>query len=199
MNKVQDGIWHWTAPHPDWEEGANWDQIVSSYAIEDGKRLYLIDPLAPPDEMLALIADHGGETTLIILTCPWHRRDTAGLVARFDAHVYVPHPDPADRDPVHGSVYTSGDTLPGGVVAFPGLESNDLVLWFPNFGAVTAGDTLLARDGQLLIPEDWIDSSKNSLQNVKHELKPLLELPVDLVLPTHGDPFTGEALRLALA
>jgi glyoxylase-like metal-dependent hydrolase (beta-lactamase superfamily II) len=199
MNKVRAGIWQWTAPHPAWKEGANWEQTVSSYALDDGRRLYLIDPLEPPDDVLAMIEEHGGDTTLIMLTCPWHRRDAGQLAARFDAHVYVPHPDASDQDPVHGSVYTAGDTLSGGVVAYPGMESNDLVLWFPSFGAVAAGDTMIERDGALTIPEDWIDSGTNSLVNIKHGLAPLLNLPVDIVLPTHGDPKTADDLRQALS
>jgi glyoxylase-like metal-dependent hydrolase (beta-lactamase superfamily II) len=198
MNKVRDGIWQWTAPHPAWKEGVDWDRLVSSYALDDGRRLYLIDPLDVPSEVLAMAAQHGRDATLIVLTCPWHRRDVEKLAAELDAHVFVPHPDGSDQHPVHGSVYTSGDKLSGGIEVYPGMESNDLVLWFPSFGAVVAGDTLIERDGKLTIPTDWIDSGRNSLQNIKHQLRPLLELAVEVVLPTHGDPKTADDLRAAL-
>jgi hypothetical protein len=36
------------APHPDWTPGERWPQEVSSYAIEDGARLLLFDPLSVP-------------------------------------------------------------------------------------------------------------------------------------------------------
>jgi hypothetical protein len=41
-----------------WEPGEDWDhQAVCSYAIDDGERLLLLDPLAPPSE----IDEFGGE------------------------------------------------------------------------------------------------------------------------------------------
>jgi hypothetical protein len=43
VREVQTGVWHWEAPHPDWELGEEWDQVVSSYAIDDSDRLLLFD------------------------------------------------------------------------------------------------------------------------------------------------------------
>ena len=49
MNQVlPEGVYHWTATHPEWEGP------VSAYAIDDGARLILIDPIAVPDEVPAL-------------------------------------------------------------------------------------------------------------------------------------------------
>jgi hypothetical protein len=48
MREWQKGLWHWTASHPDWKPGEDWEPEVSSYAIDDGERLQLLDPLAPP-------------------------------------------------------------------------------------------------------------------------------------------------------
>jgi hypothetical protein len=36
------GVFHWTVRHPEWEGP------VSAYAIDDGARLILIDPIAVP-------------------------------------------------------------------------------------------------------------------------------------------------------
>ncbi len=47
----------WQAPHPDWTPGEPWGLEVSSYAIDDGARLLLFDPLAVPSEILELAAD----------------------------------------------------------------------------------------------------------------------------------------------
>jgi len=58
VRELQTGLWHWEARHPDWERGEDWDhQAVCSYAIDDGERLLLLDPLAPPSE----IDEVGGE------------------------------------------------------------------------------------------------------------------------------------------
>jgi hypothetical protein len=52
---LQTGLWHWEAVHPEWGPGDSslkWEhQEVSSYAIDDGDRLLLFDPLAVPSEI----------------------------------------------------------------------------------------------------------------------------------------------------
>ena len=65
-------MWHWEAPHPDWKPGEEWYQVVSSYAIDDGGRLLLLDPLAPPGLVDELAAER---EAAIVLTCSWHARD----------------------------------------------------------------------------------------------------------------------------
>ncbi|MEX0675293.1 MAG: hypothetical protein WD067_10995, partial [Gaiellaceae bacterium] len=125
MREVQTGLWHWRAPHPDWNPRQEWDQMVSSYAIDDGDRLLLFDPLALPTQLEELAA---ARETAIVLTCPWHARDSRSLAERLGAPLYVPPPDEGDPDPVPGHVFSAGDRLPVGVEAFPGMEPNDLVL-----------------------------------------------------------------------
>ncbi len=172
MRELQTGLWYWEAPHPDWKPGEEWDQVVSSYAIDDGERLLLFDPLAPPSEIDELAA---GRETAIVLTCPWHARDARSLAERLGAPLYVPPPDEGDPNPVEGEVFRAGDRLPVGVEAFPGMEPNDLVLWV-----------------------DWANKGVPPEQ-ILGALRPLLELPVELVLPTHGAPTDRAALERALS
>lgn len=54
MQEITTGCWHWNAPHPDWTPDELWDQAVSSYAIDDGERVLLFDPIDPPAEILDL-------------------------------------------------------------------------------------------------------------------------------------------------
>jgi hypothetical protein len=56
VRDLQPGVWHWEAPHPDWSPSEPWHQNVSSYAIDDGERLPLFDPLAPPPQLDELAA-----------------------------------------------------------------------------------------------------------------------------------------------
>ena len=72
MRELQPGLWHWQAPHPGWEPSEPWDQNVSSYAIDDGERLLLFDPIAPPSEIETLATER---ETAVVLTAPWHERD----------------------------------------------------------------------------------------------------------------------------
>jgi glyoxylase-like metal-dependent hydrolase (beta-lactamase superfamily II) len=194
VREVQKGLWHWEAPHPDWKPGEDWAQMVSSYAIDDGDRLLLFDPLAPPSEIDELAAER---ETAIVLTCPWHRRDAEGLAERLDVWLYVPPPDEGDSKPVEGEVFRAGERLPVGVEAFPGMEPNDLVLWVESRRTLVAGDTLLDRGNGLEFPADWANKGVPPEQ-ILEGLRPLLELPVELVLPTHGAPTDRAALERAL-
>ena len=201
MRELQTGLWHWEAPHPDWKPGADWDQMVSSYAIADSDRLLLFDPLAPPTEIADLAA---GREAAIVLTCTWHARDAPSLAARLGVPLYVPPPDEGDPNPVEGQVFKAGDRLPVGVEAFPGIEPNDLVLWVESRRALVAGDALIDRGDGLEFPADWAEKGAIAERGVPPEqiletLRPLLELPVELVLPTHGAPTDRAALERALS
>ena len=92
MHELRAGLWHWQAPHPDWTPAERWPEEVSSYAIDDGARLLLFDPLSVPDELLALAA---AREPVVVLTAPWHERDTQSRVERLGRPVYAPPPDPA--------------------------------------------------------------------------------------------------------
>lgn len=197
MREVQPGIWHWEAPHPEWKPEEGWDHTdVSSYAIAEGDRLLLFDPLAVSDEILELARER--ETT-IVLTSPWHRRDAVDLAEQLGATIYVPPPDPPDPDPVPGQVFRAGDTLPVGVEAFPGREEpNDLMLWIESRRALVAGDTLVDRGRGLEFLPEWAPEGVKP-EDILEGLQPLLELPVELVLPTHGAPTDRAALEKALS
>jgi glyoxylase-like metal-dependent hydrolase (beta-lactamase superfamily II) len=196
MQEVQTGIWYWTAPHPEWTPPHDWAMgDVSSYAMDDGERLLLFDPLAVPSEMEELAA---GRDTAIVLTSPWHQRDAMDLTERLDAPIYVPPPD-RDPDPIQGRVFTAGDRLPVGIEAFPGREEPfDLMLWVESRKALVAGDTLVDRGQGIELVDAWLPEGVTREQ-VLVALKPLLELPVELVLPTHGPPTDRAALERALA
>jgi hypothetical protein len=88
--ELRSGLWHWQAAHPDWSRDEPWEQEVSSSAIDDGSRLLLFDPLAPPSELEELAAER---ETAIVLTNPWHERDSRSLVKRLDAPVFAPPPE----------------------------------------------------------------------------------------------------------
>ena len=84
------------------------------------------------------------------------------------------------------------------------MEPNDLVLWIESRRALVVGDTLIDRGQGLDFPVDWASSGVRAERGVPAEqileaLRPLLELPVELVLPTHGAPTDRAALERALS
>jgi glyoxylase-like metal-dependent hydrolase (beta-lactamase superfamily II) len=220
VRELRPGLWHWQAPHPAWRPTEPWSENVSSYAIDDGERLLLFDPLAVPRELEEVAA---ARETAIVLTAPWHERDAEGLVGRLDVPVYTPLPDTAqdlmdsygitaeqagDGSPDvvwllrekkgEARPYSPGDRLPFGADVFRGHKANDTVLWLESHRAVISGDTLVDFGRGLEINESWLRPGVTREQ-IAEGLRPLLALPVEHVLPTHGGPTDRAALERALS
>ena len=142
---------------------------------------------------------------MVVLTSPWHERDTRSLVERLDAPVFTPPPDEGSPDvvwllaePRSGAhLYSGGDRMPVGVEAFPGRLPNDVVLWLESSRAVIAGDTLVdfGRDSKYRSN----GYPRRDARAGRRRLRRLLDLPVEVVLATHGGPTDRAALVRALA
>ena len=210
MHELRSGVWYWRSPHPDWDEEQWWPELVSSYAVELGDEVLLFDPLSVPEQLRE-------RATAVVLTAPWHERDAC----RLGLPVHTP---PADRwqdwvekfgvDPDRVRGRESEDLAwlraseveghfhgPGawsfGITAYAGREDNDLVLWLPSVKVVVAGDSLGDRGEGLDI---HLGGRKNvTRDDVVRRLRPLLDLPVELVLPAHGQPTDRAALERLLA
>jgi hypothetical protein len=46
VRDVTEGLWLWRQPHPEWREGLDWGPVVSSFVVESGGEVVLLDPLA---------------------------------------------------------------------------------------------------------------------------------------------------------
>ena len=202
MRELREGLWWWEAVHPEWTAeddaaGRLWGPEVSSYAVDDGERLLLIDPTTPPVPILDLAA---GRETIIVLTNPWHERDAPGLSERLGAAVFAPPPDDDGKGiRMPAQLFSAGDHLPFGVEVFPGREPPfDVLLWIESHRAVAIGDTLIERSDGIEIVDSWLPEGVTR-QQVVEGLRPLLALPVEHVLPTHGAPTDRTALERALA
>jgi glyoxylase-like metal-dependent hydrolase (beta-lactamase superfamily II) len=220
VRELAAGLWHWTAPHPQWRSSEPWDQNVSSYAIDDGERLLVFDPIAPPDELVQLAAERD---TSVVLTSPWHERDMQNLVEQLGVTVYAPRPDSAQdlmdkwgvtaeqagdgspdlvwlraEAPDHWRPYAAEGPLPSGVEGYEGREPNDIVLWVESHRAVVAGDTLADFGDGLEVSARWLREGVTRESRIER-LRPLLEKPVEHVLATHGGPFERADLERALA
>ena len=75
---------------------------------------------------------------------------------------------------------------------------NDVVLWIESRRAVVAGDTLVDFGQGLEIPLEWLPEGV-AREQVAEGLRPLLELPVDVVFATHGGMTDRAALERSLA
>lgn len=201
MRELQKGLWWWEARHPEWTAeddaaGRDWGPEVSSYALDDGARLLLIDPTTPPAPVLDLAADR---KTVIVLTNHWHERDAPSISESLGAAVFAPPPDDGGKGiRMPAQQFVAGDRLPFGVEAFPGGEPPyDLVLWIESHRAVVIGDTLIDRGQGIEIVDSWLTGVTR--EQVVEGLRPLLELEIEHVLPTHGAPTDRAALERALS
>ena len=81
--------------------------------------------------------------------------------------------------------------------AYAGREDNDLVLWLPSINAIVTGDSLADFGDGLDIQLGG--RTHVTRDDVVRQLRPLLDLPVELVLPAHGEPTDRAALERVLS
>ena len=186
VHEIAPGLWRWTAPHPDWkpsdaEAGDGWEQDVGCVYLEAADATVLIDPLIPAAtadrerflKHLDADVERRGRPVAILLTTESHRRSAPELAERYGAETLVP---PAG----------SQTTLPGGVAALDAVF--EVALWIPAHAALVTGDILLgAGDSELRVcPDPWLVPC--SPADARERLRPLLDLPVERILVTHGEP-----------
>jgi glyoxylase-like metal-dependent hydrolase (beta-lactamase superfamily II) len=209
MEEIKKGLWHWTTRHPDWKSDDVWDPNVSSYAVDDGQHLLLLDPLDVPSDLLSLLTER---KSAIVLSAPWHERSAKKLVEQLGIPVYTPLPDTAEDlirmfgitaeqagDGASDLVwllkehigkahpYKVGDLLPFGIEAYPGHRPNDMMLWISSHNAVLFGDTIVDFGQGIEINERWLRWNITK-ENVIENLRSLLDLPIEHLLLTHGGP-----------
>jgi hypothetical protein len=133
----------------------------------------------------------------VLLTVYWHARATPGLTAP----VWAPS---RSLRPLANRGVEAADAageLPGGIRAFPTARAAEAVYWLPEHRALVVGDILLgagakprATDDPLrLCPERWLGKATHG--DLREALRPLLDLPVEHVLVSHGRPVTANAQR----
>jgi glyoxylase-like metal-dependent hydrolase (beta-lactamase superfamily II) len=171
LTEVAPRLRRWVTYYPEWKD------VVASLALETDDGLVLIDPLDPPPELAR--PDH------VLLTIFWHARSTADLGVE---HVWA-HARSRRQLERRGLELTDpirpGDELPGGIRALESGRSGEAVYWLPEQKALVAGDVLLG--GPLRIcPDSWI--GKAGQPAVREALRPALELPIERVLVSHGEP-----------
>jgi glyoxylase-like metal-dependent hydrolase (beta-lactamase superfamily II) len=185
---LREGLWRWTARHPDWKQGEDWEELVGCVYYEAPEAVVLVDPLVPagPDEQerfhraLDRDVERLGLPVAVLLTVHWHERSATEVAGRY-----------------RGAIWRHGDdagALPAGIEAFPARGAEEVVFWIPEHGAVIAGDVLLGdgAGGVRLCPASWLPGGY-TLESLRADLRPLQDLPVELLLVSHGEPVTQDA------
>ena len=200
VTQVEAGLWLWTAFHEDWGED------VGCVYCETEEGVVLVDPLVPADEpgdeqqrfwgALDRDVQSVGGDVHVLLTVFWHVRSTKAVAERYGARVWAPTRGKGAierRTEAVTDTYRPGDRLPGGIDAFPTARAAEVVFWMPEHRALVPGDVLLGdgNGGLRLCPPSWLPE-KATPEKLADSLRPLLELPVERVLVSHGEPVLAD-------
>ena len=189
VRRLADGLWRWTASHPN---AANWPDRglpvppeVGCVYYEAPDAVVLIDPLLPADEEEQFLAylDRDVERLAlpvsILLTAAWHERSAAVLRER----------------------YRVDDRVPESVEAYPveGALEEQLAYFIRPHRALVVAEIFVGdgRGGLALVPSPAL-TDRAALDR---SLRPIAELPIELVLVSHGEPVLENgknAIELAL-
>jgi hypothetical protein len=180
MDEIAPGLRRWTAHHEEWNED------VGSLALETEDGLVLIDPIEPPRTVRK--PEH------VLLTVFWHYRSTPDLRAKRVWASGRTVKALANRSVSVTDPIAKGVLLPAGIQSFETARRGELVYWLPDQKALAVGDVLLGAgakprptdDPLRLCPERWLGKATHA--ELRRSLRPLLELPVQRVLVSHGAP-----------
>jgi len=193
MQELTHGLWHWTAPHPDWRPGAagtsaDWERDVGCvlYIAED--RATFFDPLVPEDAGAfwgrtdALVA---GRSVQVLTTVRWHARSREEVICRYGA-----------------STSRARTALAPSIVPLRITGAEEVIFWLPRLGTLIPGDRLIGggADAVRVCPQSWLDylPSNMTVAELRERLTILLELPVERIMLSHGRPVLNDG-RAALA
>jgi glyoxylase-like metal-dependent hydrolase (beta-lactamase superfamily II) len=200
VHRITTGLWRWTAHHEEWRKD------VGCVYLETDDATVLVDPLIPADdserflEYLDADVERAGAGVHILLTVYWHVRSAGELVERYDAEVWAPARSalPVERRlSLSPNPVRRGDPLPGGLEAHASGRASELAYLVPKHRALVVGDVLLG-DPLRICPPGWV--GKGGQKAVREALRPLLDVPLDRVLVSHGDPvLRGGQTALAAA
>ena len=186
IEELRPGLKRWVAVHPEWKpEEDELDESyrpVASVLHQAPDALVLIDPVVPDDLWPSLDAEvkASGTAVIVLTTISFHARSRDEVARRYSAKL-------------------GGE--PDGVSAFSAGRGDEVALWLEEPGAVVFGDAILGDQRGGLILSPW-SPNVESREVTRRALLPLLDLPVELVLPSHGEPILGhgrEALARVLA
>jgi hypothetical protein len=199
LEKIEPGLWRWSARHPEWRpnaapgSAADWPQSVGCVLCDAADATVLIDPLVPPGEerLLGALDEHvsrRGRHVAVLTTIGFHRRSRDQLAKRYGA-----------------TTSRAKNNLPAGVESFPIRGAGETIFWLAEHRALVPGDRIIgAQRGRLrLCPESWLRylPSGITLAALAEALRPLLDLEIERVLVSHGEPVLGggrKALEAAL-
>jgi hypothetical protein len=177
IEELRPGLKRWIAPHPEWkpeeDELDTTYRPVASVLFHAAEALVFIDPLVPDDlwPLLDTEVQQSGSPVVVLTTIKWHVRSRDEIARRYGARL--------------------GGEL-AGIRSFPAARADEVALWLDRPRAVVFGDAVLGdQQGGLRLAPWFLDAEAR--ERTLAALRPLLDLPVDLVLPAHGNIVVSDA------
>jgi glyoxylase-like metal-dependent hydrolase (beta-lactamase superfamily II) len=179
IEEIRPGLKRWAGPHPEFDPvKGDLDESygdVASVLFHAPDTLVLFDPLVPDELWPELDAEvkESGAPVVVLTTISFHERNRDEVARRYGAKL-------------------GGEVA--GVRAFSAERGDEVAFWLEGPSALVFGDAVLGdqRGGLRLTP--WA-SSPEGLERTRQALLPLLDLPVELVLPAHGEPVLENGLE----
>jgi hypothetical protein len=188
--ELASGLWRWSAPHPDWKpnavagSSADWPHEVGCVLVETDRAAVFIDAMTREQAAFWDWADArcSDRRVLALSTIAFHRRGRDELVERYGAET-----SRAKRN------------LPRGVCAIPLRGAGETIFWLPEHRTLVPGDRILGdgRGGLRICPDSWLEYLPSRLRAAElcELLRPLLDLPFERVLVSHGTPVLADGHR----
>lgn len=192
VTQLSPGLWRWTAYHEKWKK-----EVACHYVEAPGEAVVLVDPLVPAEEpdrerfwrSLDRDVERVGRPVHVLITVFFHTRSAREVLDRYDARLWARSGAErriANRGGSPAETFSPGDPLPAGILAFDTGRVAEVVYWIPQHRALVVGDVLLGSPFRLC-PKSWLERGSSQAE-LRAALRPLLELHVERVLVSHGEP-----------
>ncbi len=180
--RIADGLWRWTAPHPNWENWPDHEQEpreVGCVYYEADDATVLVDPLVPAGEQdgffryLDADVERRGLPVVILVTAEWHRRSADELARRYDARIGGAPPQGIEEIPIEGA------------------DERQVAYFIRRHAALVACEIFAVdNDGELRVAKSPALKRPDELEA---SLDRIMELPVERLLVSHGEPVLEDA------
>ena len=186
IDDLRPGLARWVTPHPEWKpEEDGLDESyggVASVLHVASDALVLVDPLVTDSLWPELDAriEAIGKPVVVLTTIHWHARSRDEVAKRYDAR-------------------RGGEAQ--GVRAFDAGRQDEVALWLEGSRAVVLADAVIGDQHGGLRVSPWFKFDAER-ERTRVALLPLLDLPIEIVLPAHGNAVLEggrRALEKALA
>jgi hypothetical protein len=171
IEEIRPGLKRWAGPHPEFDpKEGDLDEsyaAVASALFHGDDALVFIDPLVPDELWPSLDAEvkDSGKPVVVLTTIFFHERSRDEIARRYGGRL-------------------GGDVA--GVRAFTAARADEVAYWLERPRAVVFGDAVLGDNAGGLRITPWARNAEG-LEQTRQALLPLLDLPVEVALPAHGN------------